>query len=164
MNNEINNLANEIAPPPDMNAPDEFAQIPSQPLPDSSKRYKEHNEGSGNKKVSRIVMSAAILAIVTALFLPAGSGISAEFVFLSSTDTTVSYEILLSEFDGDISVVLYNDFTKRVERVEDVTASGEITGLKPNMGYTIAIKSGNKTIVKQSIRTKKAQSAVGGQK
>ncbi|MCH5164257.1 MAG: hypothetical protein J1F36_04495 [Clostridiales bacterium] len=161
MNNEVNNLAAEIAPPPDMIRPEEIAEIPSTHLPDSSKRYKEHNSGSGKKSaVSRFAMSAAVLAIVTALFLPATNSISAEFVYLSSTDTTVSYEILLSELDlsnlDDISVVLYNDFTKRVERVGGVTASGEITGLKPNMSYTIAIKSGNKTIVKQSIRTKKA--------
>ena len=144
MNNEINNLAGEVAPSPDLSRPDEIAKVPSQQLPSSSKRYKEHNEGSGKRKAARIAMSAAILAIVTALFLPAtGSGISAEFVYLSSTDTTVSYEVALSEV-GDISVVLYNDFTKRVVKVEDVTASGEITGLKPNMGYTIAVKSGKR--------------------
>ena len=162
MNNENNNLAAEIAPPPVMNRPDEYAHVPSQPLPSSSKRYKELNDGLKNDKkpsaVSRIIQSSAILAIVAALFLPSmGSSISAEFVYLISTDTTVTYEISLSEFDDGISVVLYNDFTHRVEQVTDVTAKGEITGLKPNMGYTIAIKSGNKTIVKQSIRTKKSQ-------
>ena len=127
-------------------------------LPASAKSYSEFNDVKSEKiakVVSRLISLAAILAIMTALLLPVGN-VSAEFVALESTDTAIYYKIAV-EGEGDISVVLYNDFTRRELVVFGSEAEGEIDELKPNMSYTIAVKSGKKTLAKQKIRTQKSE-------
>lgn len=131
--------------------------------PESAKLYDEMNESKEKKAasaISKLISSAAILAIVMALFLPSVGGVSvnAEFVSLSSTDTAIFYEIYLDGVSeqSDISIVVYNDFTRRTEKIEGLTAQGEVIGLKPNMSYTIAVMSGNNTVIKKTIRTKNA--------
>lgn len=56
----------------------------------------------------------------------------------SVTDTVVRYEVVV-DGEAELSVVLYNDFTRRSAALEDGVNRGEFTGLKPNVQYTVAV-------------------------
>lgn len=137
----------------------EFMPGVSNVIPDSQYSYDEFNEKKKPEKAAAVISGlfsfAAILAIITTLLLPSMT-VKADFISVSSTDTTIAYEIVVDDLNenSDVTVVVYNDFVRFVAAVDSSAANGEFTGLKPNYRYTIAIMDGNKTIKKQTVYTK----------
>ncbi len=110
--------------------------------------------------ISRILTSFAVAAVAvvavasSGVFAPKGS---AEIVDVSVTDTQVAYDVTVEQGEN-LSIVLYNDFTKRQTALEQGENSGVFTGLKPGVSYTLAVVTpaafgSGKTVAERSVKT-----------
>ena len=102
------------------------------------------------------VMFSAVLMGSAGLGLITTSNVNVTFNDVYAYDNCVSYYISLSSYEEGLSVVLYNDFTNREEKVEEnnIEIEGVFENLAPNMYYTLAVKKGSSTIAKTSIYLK----------
>ncbi len=111
--------------------------------------------------VSNIVKSffaVAVVAAVTVTSAVTTNNVSAEFVSLAATDAAVSYTVNVKG-DTDAELVVFNDFTRREVALENGENTGEVSGLKPNMKYTVAVvyqsAVGERTVIQDSVYTEK---------
>lgn len=104
------------------------------------------------KKLATIV-GASVLGIVgVKAIVPSGTKATFEEVY--AYETGVYYSVHMDNYDDDVYVVLYNDFTNREEKVNEQSQSGVFEHLASNMYYTLAVKKGNRMLTKQQIYTK----------
>ena len=75
--------------------------------------------------------------------------------------TGVYYYVNLNEYADDITIVLKNDFTNRIEKVTQSDIDGYFENLAPNMRYTFLVKQGNYVIAEKSIVTKETSQRDG---
>lgn len=123
-------------------------------LPQSKKRRK------GATALTRILTSFAAVAVVAVAVSASGmfaDKVSAEIVDVAVTDTAVDYSVNVGEGDG-LSVVLYNDFTRREAELAEGENTGVFTGLKPGVSYTLAVVGpaafgSERTVVKRNVKT-----------
>lgn len=111
-------------------------------------------------KVGSLVASATVLSVVAAMIVPTTpANVSAKIEELWATDTGIGYVVNVEK--GAPKLVVYNDFTMRVQPLSEGDNLGSIDNLKPEMTYTIALKIkgnfGDQTISKTTIRTQKTQ-------
>lgn len=99
-----------------------------------------------------VIVGAGILGVtgVEAIIPPS---FKAHIEEVWAYESEVYYAVSMEEYSDDVYVVLYNDFTNREEKVEEQSYSGVFEHLAANMYYTLAIKKGNKVIVKQQVYT-----------
>lgn len=123
----------------------------------SAKIAKKQNQNSISN-IFKGFFAVVVTLVVAVVAVSMSVDVSAQFVSLSVTDTSILYNVNF-EGDKDAQLVVCNDFTRREVALEEGENEGEITGLKPNMKYTVAVvcKSGfvEKTVVEQSVRTDK---------
>ena len=74
-------------------------------------------------------------------------------VWASVNEVFCSFELENYDENEKYSVVLSNDFTNRVQIIEDNAFEGWFENLQTNMTYTITIKQGNIAIASRTIRT-----------
>lgn len=148
----------------------EAKQFGGNPVAVESKKYAEttlSSESVAKKKTSQIskaltkILTAAvatIAAVVVILPIVTDDSTEVNFAEMSVTDTAVSYNIVLENWSGkEYDLVLYNDFTERTEKLASENFSGEQDGLKPNMTYTLAVKSGIKTLAETTVKTMRSE-------
>lgn len=124
------------------------------------------SEKKSASKIAGIVKGFLAVSAVTAVFAVAAvsysGNVNAEFLSLAATDEAVSYTVNV-EGDKQSELVLYNDFTRREVTLSSGENTGEISGLKPNMKYTVAVvyqsAVGEMTVVKDSVRTEEKRAA-----
>lgn len=103
--------------------------------------------------------SVATVAVVAVVAVTGASvNVSAEIVSLTVTDTVLCCTVNLDS-DTDASLVVYNDFTRREETLENGENVVEVTGLKADVQYTVAVvyagSFGETTLIEESVRTDK---------
>jgi len=140
--------------------------------PKAKAKKKQSKLSSILKSTSFLVAAVAAVTIISPNIL-SGDATSVTFQEMVIKDTSVGYFIVFDNWSGkDYDVVLYNDFTKRTVTVNketftqysaDGTESEIVTqfyneekDLKSGMTYTLAVKSGYKTIAETSFRTLRA--------
>lgn len=160
----------EVAEEPEENK--EYSEI-SSPSEASVKTVKEMKKSSKIKSVlkgaSAVVATVAFVAVIAPdLFSSDSTKIS--FSNLEIRDTYVKYSIAFDDWSGkDYDVVLYNDYTNRTVEVgaDTFTEYEETDGekvlitefshkekdLKSGVSYTLAVKSGYKTLASTSFTT-----------
>lgn len=106
-------------------------------------------------KAVALVASAAIVGAVgiTTMSVPPPT-ISVNEMFLSADETGVYYFVGLSDFSDDITIVLQNDFTNRVDKIEEQSWEGGFENLASNMKYTFLVKQGSQVIAREIIITR----------
>lgn len=128
------------------------------PSAKKGEKKKRQNDAKKMRKVVKGFFAVAVVASVAVVAVSASADISAEFVSLSVTESSVSYAV---NFQGDreAELIVYNDFTRRRVALENGENAGEFTGLKSDMKYTVAVvyrgSFGEKTVTEQSVRTDK---------
>ena len=87
--------------------------------------------------------------------------VQVEEMYVESYETGVYYYVEFSDFSDDLTIVLKNDFTNRVNKVEEQSVDGGFENLAPNMKYSFIIKQGNKVVAKKSVETKRNEREFG---
>lgn len=109
------------------------------------------------------ILIAAVATVAVVAFdlvgLSPPSGASVRSYSIEASDTSVFYWI---EFDNytsgdDLSVEVYNDFFRYRQEVEDHSVSGDVFDLKPNMTYTVDVRSGNSILLRKKVTTQESQ-------
>ncbi|MCR5553335.1 MAG: hypothetical protein K6F08_01115 [bacterium] len=123
--------------------------------PNESARVKKTKSLTNMFKTFAVMFSAVLMGSA-GLGLITTSSVNVTFNDIYAYDNCVSYYISLSSYEEGLSVVLYNDFTNREEKVEEnnIEIEGVFENLAPNMYYTLAVKKGSSTIAKTSIYLK----------
>ncbi len=86
----------------------------------------------------------SVVAAVSVLVIAAAGGLlpsraRAAIVSAGSTDTAISFDVEVEEDAGELSAVLYNDFTRRVFPLTEGSNSLTAGDLTPGMRYTVAV-------------------------
>lgn len=137
-----------------------------------SNKPTQKNKKSTKSKNSLLVSMAssfAAVAVVATTALGGGlpsSKVSAEIAEYWATDTSIMYQVNFQDVEDELTIVVYNDFTRQVsvitgEELLEGSYFGVCEDLKPNVQYTIAVQTssllGNKTIAKQKLSTMKTE-------
>ncbi len=133
--------------------PEESASCPENPQPASEREVPEWRDPEEfpagrprkKKKAARTLPPAAgVVAVAAVLVMAAAGGLlppraEASIVSAESTDSAISFDVDVEKSGGELSAVVYNDFTRRTfplaEGPNQLTA-GELT---PGMRYTVAV-------------------------
>lgn len=144
----------------------EITHVDQYPESTSKKKNKKTAGNSSVNKLLRIVSSfAAVTAVAATVAVPTVS-IKAEIVEYWATDTQIFYQLEVENTDNELKIVVYNDFTHRetvltTEDFLDYSYMGVCENLKPNVKYTIAVRSnngfGDTTITEQNLWTMKTE-------
>ena len=162
-NNAVNNSSNyksqnDISSKSDYvgkNAP----QIQARPTKDNLEAKHEKIKKQ-TKNVAKILTTFATMVSATALCIVGVDSLSASTItpttfIAEATETEIYYYAELESFNNedDVYVVLYNDFTNRSVKVNDIEAYGIFDHLQTNMVYTLALKQGSTIITSKKLRT-----------
>lgn len=107
----------------------------------NSARRKETGKKGSAAALSRLLATFAVVAVAGVTVMASGAFAekgSAEIVDVSVTDTAVHYDVTVEEGEN-LTVVLYNDFTRREAALTEGENSGTFEQLKPNVSYTLAV-------------------------
>lgn len=126
-----------------------------------TKRVAGKKGRDGIKNIGNIVkcfFAVTVTVAVAVIAVSASADVNAEFLSLSVTDTALSYAVNY-EGDRNAELVVYNDFTRRKVALKNGENEGEVSGLKSDMKYTVAIVYqsglGEKSVIEQMVRTDK---------
>ena len=121
---------------------------------------KRKKKGGGSSGLTRLasVFVVATVAVVAGTAMLSESDAAAEIVRVDATDTAVSYEVVVStEGEEELSVILYNDFTRRSFPLASGVNSNVFEDLRADVEYTVAVVGnfgfGEKTLAERKIRT-----------
>ena len=133
-------------------------RIESEENPPPPKRIKRTRSNQKSSLIAKMLtVSVATTAVVIApSILP--ETVNVDFLEISSSATTVSYELQVEETDSDLILVLQNEFTEREIPLTVGINTGRFDQLASDMNYTLIVKktSGlNPKVDSRTIRTKK---------
>ena len=121
------------------------------------------------KKKNPINLMTSFVATVTvagtvAVTTLTGSDLKAKITNLSATDTAVVYRVELEELpEGEsVTIVIFNDFIRYEQPLENTVGEGIFDGLKPGVKYTLAVKDGGETIAQKSVYTRFSEAKLDG--
>ena len=144
-----------------------FSYVGTNSVKTQSGIYKEINTGKATAKAKTAAnITKSLIVLVTATttgvigtgaILSGSSGVTAEIAYVSVSDTEVFYEVTLDkyQYDDNITIILYNDFTHREQQVQESKASGYFENLKSNMTYTLEVRKGLNVLAKKKVTTDK---------
>lgn len=142
---------------PDENAlPEEIAQYKETTISDGNKAAKK--KSSASRLMSLLTTAAVALVAAVTIIAPSvlSDGTEVSFADLATTDEAVYCRISLeNRSNNTLKAVLYNDFTNRETVIEGDELVLSEQGLKSNEYYTLAVKSGTKTLCETTFRTKR---------
>lgn len=121
------------------------------------------------KKKNPINLMTSFVATVTvagtvAVTTLTGSDLKAKITNLAATDTAVVYRVELEELpEGEsVTIVIFNDFIRYEQPLENTVGEGIFDGLKPGVKYTLAVKDGGETIAQKSVYTRFSEAKLDG--
>lgn len=82
-------------------------------------------------------------------------GMAVEFLFVDASDDTIWYTVSVEGLEGgeSVSVKLSNRFTDRSSQAGSGISTGQQSGLKPGMDYTLAVVVDGKTVSSTHVKT-----------
>lgn len=103
------------------------------------------------------VVAAASVVVIAAAGGLLPSRAQAAIVSSGSTDTAISFDVNVEEDAGELSAVVYNDFTRRVFPLAEGSNSLTAGDLTPGMRYTVAVVKpsalGEMTVDQRTVET-----------
>lgn len=165
MNDEFNKTPEETQSFTEIHTVDEYKEVKDNVIKDnpSPTEYGENKEKTKPKKSVISLSLTSIIAVVGTVSIANGTIINKTpdieaTLDVTTTSTTVDYEVVLSEFKDGVKVVLSNNFTNREVELTDTSSSGSIENLRPNSSYTISVvvptTLSTSTITSTKVKTK----------
>ncbi len=129
---------------------------------DNAKRLKKPVKKNRINDIVKAFFVATIAVVSVAAFSAFNADVEADITALSVTDTRISYTVNVDS-DEAVELVVYNDFTRRNVSLLKGENEGEVTDLKPNVKYTVALVCktflSERTLEERSVLTDKTPSA-----
>ena len=152
--NEVNRCANDITHQNIGSSETKASQSSSSSI---RKTQKKAEQAANITKVLFALVSVLVISITGVSMF--GTKVKATFDWLEVSDTAVYYCVSFTDYEDNTEkcyVCLNNDFVNRVWEceMEENLAEGYFDGLQPNMYYTLSVKVGKSTILKQMIFTR----------
>lgn len=138
----------------------EYSEV-AHPTAESVAKAKEKKDISNLKRIlkttSALVATVATVAVIAPTVFSSDDAV-VNFGNISVTDTEVTCDITLENTSDNVyTAVLYNNFTEREKTIEGDSLQLAESSLKPNMKYTLAVKSDGDVIAKTVIKTMKSE-------
>lgn len=152
--------------------PEESVSCPENPLPPSERdaaewqTAEEYPRGKPRKKKKRgrtLPPAVGVAALASILVMAAAGGLlppraEAAIVSTTGTDTAITFDVDVKKSGGDLSAVVYNDFTRRSFSLTEGENSFTAADLTPGMRYTVAVVMpsalGDITLDERAVSTK----------
>ncbi len=151
--------------------PEESVSCPENPLPSEDRDVsewraaEEYPRGRPRKKKKRgrtLPPAVGVVAVAAIIVMAAAGGLlppraEADIVFSDSTDTAITFNVDVTKSGGDLSALVYNDFTRRSFPLAEGENSLTAAELTPGMSYTVAVVMpsalGDITLDEQTVST-----------
>lgn len=131
---------------------EESASCPENSMPLSERDVsewqaaEEYPRGKPRKKKKRVRIlppAVGVVALASILVMAAGGLLppraQAAIVSTTGTDTAITFDVDVTKSGGDLSAVVYNDFTRRSFPLTEGENSCTAADLAPGMRYTVAV-------------------------